>query len=118
MSIKNFKSVQCTHPDGREEWYQAGMLHRVGDLMTATEVLARLRIEADSEDFEGAQLGPVAVRKLLKHIAALESDRWRQLCRIHSNRADALRRERDALAARLEAIERAEPVIQALNKES
>lgn len=116
--MTNFKSVQCTHPDGREEWYQAGMLHRVGDLMTATEVLARLRIEADSEDFEGAQLGPVAVRKLLKHIAALESDRWRQLCRIHSNRADALRRERDALAARLEAIERAEPVIQALNKES
>ncbi len=73
----------------------------MGDLMSATEVLARLRIDAASEDFEGAQLGPVAVRKLLKHIAALESDRWRQLCRIHSNRADALRRERDELAVRL-----------------
>lgn len=67
------------------------------DMMSATEVLARLRIDADSEDFEGAQLGPVAVRKLLKHVAALESDRWRQLCRIHSNRADALSRERDEL---------------------
>ena len=73
----------------------------MGDLMSATEVLARLRIDAASEDFEGAQLGPVAVRKLLKHIAALESDRWRQLCRIHSNRADALRRERDELAAQV-----------------
>ncbi len=70
----------------------------MGDLMSAPEVLARLRIDAASEDFEGAQLGPVAVRKLLKHIAALESDRWRQLCRIHSNRADALRRERDELS--------------------
>lgn len=30
MSNKNFKSVQCTHPDGREEWYQDGRLHRVG----------------------------------------------------------------------------------------
>lgn len=80
----------------------------MGDLMSATEVLARLRIDAASEDFEGAQLGPVAVRKLLKHIAALESDRWRQLCRIHSNRADTLRRERDELAARLEEIEQPE----------
>ena len=68
------------------------------DMMSSTEVLARLRIDADSEDFEGAQLGPVAVRKLLKHVAALESDRWRQLCYIHSNQADALRRERDELA--------------------
>ena len=81
----------------------------MGDLMSATEVLARLRIDADSEDFEGAQLGPVAVRKLLKHIAALESNRWRQLCRIHSTRADTLRRERDELAARLEEIERQAP---------
>ncbi len=82
----------------------------MGDMMSATEVLARLRIDADSEDFEGAQLGPVAVRKLLKHIAALESDRWRQLCRIHSTRADTLRRERDELAARLAKVEQAEPV--------
>lgn len=89
-------------------WRRKGS--EMGDLMSATEVLARLRIDAASEDFEGAQLGPVAVRKLLKHVAALESDRWRQLCRIHSNRADTLRRERDELAARLEAIERAEPV--------
>lgn len=82
----------------------------MGDLMSATEVLARLRIDAASEDFEGAQLGPVAVRKLLKHIAALESDRWRQLCRIHSNRADALRRERDELAEKLAEISAQPPV--------
>lgn len=81
----------------------------MGDLMSITDMLARLRIDAASEDFEGAQLGPVAVRKLLKHVAALESDRWRQLCRIHSNRADTLRRERDELAARLEEIEAQEP---------
>lgn len=83
----------------------------MGDLMSVTEVLARLRIDAASEDFEGAQLGPVAVRKLLKHVAALESDnRWRQLCRIHSNRADTLRAERDELAARLAKVEQGEPV--------
>lgn len=30
MSNLNFRSVQCTQPDGREEWYQDGRLHRVG----------------------------------------------------------------------------------------
>ena len=56
----------------------------MGDLMSITDMLARLRADAASELFEGAKLGPIAVRELLRHV--------------------------DSLAARLAAIEAQEPV--------
>lgn len=63
----------------------------MSDVMSITDMLARLRDDAADERFEGARLGPTAVRELLRHV-------------------DALRRERDELAARLAEIEQAEPV--------
>ena len=56
----------------------------MSDLMSITDMLARLRADAASELFEGAKLGPIAVRELLRHV--------------------------DSLAARLAAIEAQEPV--------
>lgn len=73
--------------------------------MSITDMLARLRANAASEQFEGARLGPIAVRELLRHVDSLVAE------------AAELRRERDELAqrsaelaARLEEIEAQEPV--------
>lgn len=63
----------------------------MSDMMSITDMMARLRADAADERFEGARLGPTAVRELLRHI-------------------DALRRERDELTARLAEIEQAKPV--------
>lgn len=63
----------------------------MSDVMSITDMLARLRDDAADERFEGARLGPTAVRELLRHI-------------------DALRRERDELAARQAEIEAQPPV--------
>jgi len=81
----------------------------MSDMMSVDGMLDRLRADAADEEFEGAQLGPIAVRELLRHIDALESNKWRLLCRIHSSRVDAMRAERDELAARLAEIEAQEP---------
>ena len=70
----------------------------MSDLMSITDMLARLRADAASEQFEGARLGPIAVRELLRHVDSLVAE------------AAELRRERDELVARLAEIERQEPV--------
>lgn len=67
----------------------------MSDMMSITDMLARLRADAASEQFEGARLGPIAVRELLRHVDSLVAE---------------LRRERDELAARLAEIEAQEPV--------
>ena len=43
-------------------------------MMSITDMLARLRADAASEQFEGARLGPIAVRELLRHVDSLVAE--------------------------------------------
>ena len=63
----------------------------MSDMMSIIDMLARLRADAAGEQFEGARLGPIAVRELMRHV-------------------DSLVAEAAELAARLAEIERQEPV--------
>lgn len=58
----------------------------MSDMMSITDMLARLRADAASEQFEGARLGPIAVRELLRYVGSLVAE------------AAELRRERDELS--------------------
>ena len=58
----------------------------MSDMMSITDMLARLRADTASEQFEGARLGPIAVRELLRHVDSLVAE------------AAELRRERDELS--------------------
>lgn len=46
----------------------------MSDMMSITDMLARLRADAASEQFEGARLGPIAVRELLRHVDSLVAE--------------------------------------------
>ena len=65
----------------------------MSDMMSIADMLARLRADAASERFDGAKLGPTAVRELLMHVDSLAA----RLAAI-----EQAERERDAALADLE----------------